>query len=365
MPLMLFSYCRHLRIICILGIFYLILISYKDFCFGDNNDLTLQFAPVLSLDFSPDGDQLVETTFNENSINILDAGTGQVETIIPSGLQVSNVAKFVNKNVIVTKKYDNKTHKSSLVLYEVATGELVWSSKEMDGDIISIATFSPKKIIAIAIGYRDFFLKVRNLRVQLWDMNKNMKIKEFTNQKYWKYNPYIFFSYDGNYLLAYAGGKRVTVINMADFTMRDVNIGNSIDLQIGYHEDKNQVIFGDKNGDIIILNFITGERVKINATQGMPILCIGISKHFLVSGGESSVKIFQKDTKKLLYDVNVMKYVPSASVCAIDRSGKYLAFGSTRGDLGLWDILKKKLLWLWECPYPEDEIGKCTLSRYH
>eukprot|EP00056_Hartaetosiga_gracilis_P012691 m.203334 g.203334 ORF g.203334 m.203334 type:complete len:425 (+) comp13729_c0_seq1:235-1509(+) len=237
---------------------------------------------------------------------------------------------------LVTGGADN-----TLRVYEVATGIMKTNFIESHKDIIVGVTFSPCGRF-IATGCKDKHLRV--FEVEKLEMGNIELTHTFTHDMGGRCYA-VAFSPSGNTLAAGSDNNKTILIDMKDnFSIRREIVLHKDHVRIVAFVKENQLLTGGKDGDLYLIDVISGQAIMPIHNVGWAAMVSHYSGEFVTCSQESSsgpvrhmniFNIFQDLKSEFVASSNLS----SACKClCFSPSGETVYFGCKNGDIHRRDV---------------------------
>ncbi len=299
----------------------------------------LTHEDVQSMDFSPDGNQLLTGSW-DGLITLYDVMTGRILKRFTSSGIVRSVDFSPDGTSFLTNEYESLFHGShELRIWNLETSDNVKVNKGLEGDF-SFSTqfyFSENKIIYI-----------QNQNAVLMDLNTGKTERLFPELAGTIF--YLHISSDGKHVLVNSKSGLLTLWNTE--TMETVfsssyhSYYNSV-LPSALCPVSNHILIGQTNGDIHVLDVNSGEVIRViqGHNEGIAASSLSRDQKLLLTGhADFTAKLWDLEAGTVLTEFNGEEYQPYSLALSPDGNHVLLKVCSGNVRTLLMDALTKEII---------------------
>ncbi|MBA4349532.1 MAG: hypothetical protein C0415_06050, partial [Thermodesulfovibrio sp.] len=327
---------------------------------------------IYSVAFSPDGKYALSGS-NDITLRLWDVETGKeirsiarqtnelhfiaVSTDGRYALSKDNFSNFVHWNLTMGKKerqYQkpewnatslspdgqygvswNSYIPTTLNLWEVATGKVIWTSKVGEGHSVSSLVLSPDGKYVLSGGH--------DKTIKLWDALTGKERRQFASG-HTRYVKYLVFSHDGRYALSGSDDKTIKLWDIE--TGKEIRtFTHSLSAGPGAFSPDGRYVLAADHKTLRLWDVATGREIRTFTAQS-GVWSVAFSpdgRHVLSGGGDNGLTQLWdvatgKELRIFIGHTLFIHYV------AFSSDGKYAFSGSFDGTIRKWDISTGKEL---------------------
>jgi len=313
----------------------------------NNDKITNIFnKKVSSITFSPDSKKLAFAS-KDKGYKILDVESGkEISNYLIDiwDLSITQQSQIIRHSSVVNsisfspdgRLLAGGCEDSTIQIWDVSNGQILQSMKDNNGQIMSIDFSSNSKLITSGNNYGQ---------AKLWNIEKaqllnTYTIHDFSNEKYYSYNPAIYVSFSPNdKLLGTTGANKITTWFTKTAKPFKTFRNSSSSSSISFSPDGKYLAIGGNEIKIFDIEINRINRIIKEHNHEIKSIAFSPNKKWLAVVDRNCVHIWDLRNNSLLYTLMV-----NASTVTYSPNSKRLTIGTVDGKIQIYTASKGNLL---------------------
>ena len=321
------------RISCLIALLILCQTTHTDLCASDRPTIEIQATNsgsyVSSVAFSPDGKQILASTYDEK-VKVYD---------VASGRELLEVVGFLAAYSPGGKRIVSAVDFRHLTIWDAVSGKAQLSWKAHQRRLISDVAFDPKGKRVLSGGWDNW--------VKCWDSATG---KELVAVQQWKGTPRaVAWAPDGKRWVVGLMGNLATSVDVWDTETQEVTTrytGHTGPvrgvLAVAFSPDGKRIVSGGFDRRVRVWDAKTGQEQLVLPGHNPTVSSVAFSPdgHWVISGGhDNAVKVWDSTTGKQVYTFQTEDGGRQLVRCiAVNADGSRVASGHEDGTLRIWKL---------------------------